>query len=168
MLLTVYWVFFVSGVLLALVTVLLGDLLQFDQLPYLEPMSVVGGATIFGGTGILLTNYSSFTAGAVIIFSLVIAVTLSLAMYFLYVKKMKNAETSIAFSIHDLTGRVGEVSIPIPAAGYGEILLRVGAGLTHQIAASFDSEDLPAGTKIVVVDVKDGVLLASRMDEDII
>lgn len=165
--LEMYWVFFGCGVLFALVTVLFGDILQTDHLPFLQPLVIVGGVTIFGASGILFTKYSSYTAGMVLVFSLLSTLLVSLAMYFLYVKRMKNAETSIGFSIHDLTGKIGEVNTTIPMSGYGEVIVRIGSGLTNQIAASFDGETLPEGTKVVVVEVKEETLYVSRLESEI-
>ena len=51
-----------------------------------------------------------------------------------------------------MEGKPGEVIVPIPATGYGEVIVRVGpAGVTSQIAASFDGEPIAAGDRVVVV-----------------
>jgi membrane-bound ClpP family serine protease len=163
--LELYWGCFAVGVLLALATIFLGDLLPADQLPFAHPVSLVGGMTVFGGAGVLLTRYSSLHTAAAALLSLLAAVAVSLAVHFLYVKRMRQMEVSNAFSIRELAGRIGEVSTPIPTRGYGEVVLKAGgAGLTNQIAASFDGEEIPAGAKVVVVEVKDDTLYVSRLD----
>lgn len=42
------------------------------------------------------------------------------------------------------------------------MLIKIGAGNTNQIAASSDGEDIPAGTRVVVAEIKDGVLYVFR------
>lgn len=61
--------------------------------------------------------------------------------------------------------RIGEVTIPIPESGFGEVMIKLGAGNTLHIASSFDRCLLAAGTRVVVVDVFDGVLRVAKLDE---
>lgn len=178
----VYWGFFAGGVILAFVIVLFGDVLDgmldgmldgvldFLSLEFgeiLNPMILVGGATVFGGAGILLTEYTAMQPVPIAVCALLLAVFCSLLVYFLYIKPMKKAENSTAFSIRELSGKIGEIITPVPSHGYGEILIRVGAGMTNQIAASFDHEEIASGTRVVVVEVKDNVLYVSPFTEGI-
>jgi len=94
------------------------------------------------------------------------AVLLSSLVYFAYVKPMKGAESSTGFSVQDLIGKIGEVIVPIPAKGCGEVLIKIGAGNTNQIAASSDGEDIPAASRVVVAEVKEGVLYVFRYDNN--
>ncbi len=55
--------------------------------------------------------------------------------------------------------------MPLPASGYGEVLIRIGAGNTNQIAVSNDNVALAAGTQVVVTDVKDRILYVSNYQE---
>jgi membrane protein implicated in regulation of membrane protease activity len=174
--LEIYWGCLVFGALFAIVVVIFGDFIGhffsglFDFLPaqgvhFIQPTVVVGGVTVFGGAGIVLTEYSPFSVRMIIVLSLLLAVLLSVSVYFLYVKPMRNTENSTGFSIQDFVGRIGEVMTPIPVAGYGEILVKMGAGNTHEIAASFDKEAIQAGTRVVIIDVKDDTLLVSRYED---
>lgn len=161
-----FWGCFAVGVLFAVLTIVLGDLLHTDHFHFLHPVAVIGGLTVFGGAGILLMRYTALAAGVVLLLSLLLAVAISLALYFLYVKRMRQAENSTGFSIRELAGRIGEVSAAIPPRGYGEVVLKAGGGFTNQIAASFDGEALPSGTRVVVVEVKDDTLYVSRLDNE--
>lgn len=174
----IFWGCFLGGTLFALVTLILGDILghlfdgavdalSFHHFDFLSPMVTVGGLTVFGGTGIMLTRYSPLLISWIVLLSLIAALAVSVVVYFAYVKPMKNAENSIGFSIHDLVGRIGEISIPVPAKGAGEVVLRIGAGNTNQIAESYDGEELPVGTRVVVGEVKEGVLYVFRYEEEL-
>ncbi|MFB6363535.1 protease [Paenibacillus elgii] len=173
----VYWGLLITGVLFALVTVLLGDLLSSaldgmfdfmsaDVLHWLQPMVLFTAITVLGGAGVLLTGYTSLVAGAVFVLSLLAAAASAVLIYFVYVKPMEKTENSVAFSMQDLVGRVGEVTVPIPARGSGEVVMRIGGGVTNQIAESFDGAEIAAGLKVVTVEVKDGALLVSCLDSN--
>lgn len=175
--LQVYWACLLGGLLFAVVTLIFGDLLDgvfdgvfegisLEHLDFLNPMVIVGGITAFGGAGIMLSEYSSMAVSRVIILSVMIAIVLSMVVYFAYVKPMKNAENSTTFSVQELVGNVAEVTIPVPKNGYGEVLLKIGAGNTNQIAASMDKEDIVAGTRVIVGEVINDVLYVFPYAED--
>lgn len=165
----------ILGVVFAIVTVIFGDVisqafdgildfLSMDGPDFLDPMVLVGGITMFGGVGVMLTRYSPLSAILIAIFSLCAAIILSALVYFFYVKPMQNAENSTGYSIQELAGKIAEVNIPIPVKGYGEVLIKVGASTTHQIAASFEGEEIQAGTKVVIVEVRDDTLYVARFE----
>lgn len=170
--LELYWGSLIFGAIFAVITFIFGDILDsaltaatevsFDQVAWLHPMVLVGGITSFGGSGLLLTYFSRFAKTEIALLAAVIAVVLSCLMYFMYVKPMRDCENSTGFFNADLIGRTGEVTVPIPANGFGEVLIRIGAGNTNQTAASQEQEDLPAGTQIVVAQIKEGVLYVYR------
>lgn len=161
------------GVIFAVVSVLVGDMIGsalngiFDivSFDFLNPAVLAGGVTVFGGAGILLTRYSNLESGAVAILSLLAAAFLGVLMYLGFVKPMDKSEVSNGFSMNDLPGKLGEIMVPIPAEGYGEIMVKFGAGNSLHTAASFDHILLPAGIKIVVVDVREGVAWVSPFEE---
>jgi len=164
-----YWSCLAGGAIFALISVFLGDIisnavdgiLDFLSADILQPMVLATAITTLGGSGILLSKYSSFNNVFVLLISAVIAVMLSVIVFFAYVKPMKNSENSTGFSIQELQGRMGQVIVPIPSHGFGEVLLRVGAGHTNQIAASFDQQDIAENARVVVVEVRDDVLYVS-------
>lgn len=172
-----YWGCLIGGAVFALVVVIFGDLignffdgafdfLSQDHLDFLSPTVVVGGITVFGGAGIMLTRHSALGKFPVFVLSIILAVLVSLLVYFAYVKPMKRAENSTCFSVRELMGKIGEVTIPIPAKGMGEVMLRVGAGNTNQIAGSFQGEEIQVGTKVVVTETSEGILYVIKFDED--
>lgn len=171
-----FWMCLISGVLFAVVTIVFGDILgdifggvfdslSMDHLDFLQPMVLVGGITIFGGSGVMLSQYTRLGAFPAIIISLAIAIAVSCLVFYCYVKPMRNCENSTGYSMKDLVGKIGEVSVPIPAGGYGEVVINVGAAKTNQIAANLDQIEIPAGARIVVGETKDGVLYVFRYEE---
>lgn len=174
--LELYWGCLIFGALFATVTVLFGDLfdnvfhgyfhtVSLDHLDWLQPAVIVGGMTIFGGMGVLLTKYTELMSSVIIMLSLLVAMLLSVLLYFMYIKPMKNCENSSGFFLKELIGRTGEVMVPVPASGCGEVLIKIGAGNTNQIAASKEKVEIPAGTQVIVADIRDGILYVSSYNE---
>ncbi|HEU4965480.1 MAG TPA: NfeD family protein [Bacilli bacterium] len=155
----------IVGILIALITVLFGDLLgDLIHLHHFDTTTAFGGVTVFGGAGYLLTKYTSLGLWPVLVLAVLLATAIMLMLYFLYVRPMKNSENSTGFSLQDLAGKIGEVITTVPESGYGEVMIKIGAGNTNQIAASFDREAIPTGTKVVVVEAKDDTVYVSRLD----
>lgn len=168
-----FWSCFVGGALYTLISTLFGDLLGgwlegvFDLLSadFLKPVITASAITTFGGSGILLTRYTSMSAIVIVILSVFIALILSVIIYFGYVKPMENSENSIGFSTSELPGKLGEVTIPIPSNGYGEVMIKLVSGNTLHIASSWDRKDISVGRLVVVVNTEDGVVQVSELYE---
>ncbi|GGG89605.1 NfeD family protein [Paenibacillus radicis (ex Gao et al. 2016)] len=171
----IFWGCLVFGVLFAIISVIFGDwislaldgvldFLSLDGYPWMQPMSLIGGITAFGGAGLLLTDNTSMNNWLVTIVALLIAIVIAGGVYFVYVKPMERSENSLAVSEQEFTGKLAEVLVSIPSKGYGEVMLKAGAGHTNQIAASFDGEPIPEGMRVVVVEVKDSTLYVAKVD----
>ncbi|MNI72659.1 putative membrane protein YuaF [compost metagenome] len=78
---------------------------------------------------------------------------------------MENSENSIGYSSTELPGKLGEVTVPIPSKGFGEVMVKFVAGNTLHTAASWDRRNIPAGALVVIVDSKDGVVHVSELYE---
>lgn len=173
--LELYFGFLIFGVIFAFITVIFDDVLgnlldgvfdalAIDGLDFFNPMVIVGGLTVFGGAGIMLTKNTTLASGVVFIIAILLAIIISILVYFFYVKPMQNSENSTAYSIQELSGKIAEVITSIPKDGYGEVLVKVGASNTNQIAASFENDAIHTGVRVVVVEVKDSVLYVSRFE----
>lgn len=158
----------VGGIIFAVITILFGDIIDniLDSFDFVDTTVIVTGITIFGGTGILLNTYTSWKTIFVLLLTIIITMLLSTLLFFLYIKPMKSCENSIAFSTKDFIGKVGEVTVPISRKGFGEIILKIGAGNTNQIAASYDEEEYSTGSKVIVTKVNAGTLYVSRYQEE--
>jgi membrane protein implicated in regulation of membrane protease activity len=169
--LEVYWICLLGGLGVSAAMLFLGDVLGdalhlahgLDHL--VEPVSLVGGVTAFGAAGLLLSHYTALGAASVTALSAVLAVAFALVALFAYVRPMRRSETSTGFSIEEYRGRLGEVITAVPAEGYGEVLVRMGPANTFRTAASFEETPIPSGERVVVVDVRSGVLLVAPFRE---
>lgn len=175
--LEVYWGLLIGGAVFVLVSLVFGEILDafFDgilgffsiEAGFIHPLTIIGGLTTLGAAGVLLTEYTSLASWTIFLLALCASVVLAVVLYMFYLKPMQQAENSLAYSIQELIGSIVEVSIPVPAQGYGEVVVsKAGTGLTHHIAASWDKRNIEQDTRAVVVDVKDGVLFVSPLDDD--
>ncbi|MBW4838902.1 MAG: protease [Paenibacillaceae bacterium] len=167
-----FWGCFVGGALFAVISALLGDLLgswldgvfDFLSVDFLKPIITASAITSFGGAGILLDRYTGLGSAGVVILAIVAAVLLSAVVYFAYVRPMENSENSTGFSESELPGKVGEVTVPIPAQGYGEVMVKLVGGNTLHIASSWDRKEISAGTVVVVIETtKEGTVQVSEL-----
>jgi hypothetical protein len=172
----VYWSCLIGGIVFAVITFLAGDIFDHamdgighsmgvDHLDFLNPTTLVSALTSFGGAGVLLSEYTSVDGLPGAILSAAFAIGLGIGLHFLYVRPMRRGENSVAFSMKDFPGLIGSVTIAIPARGYGEVMIRIGAGNTNQIAASFDGRPIAAGLQVVVVEVREDTLMVTPLDD---
>jgi membrane protein implicated in regulation of membrane protease activity len=127
----------------------------------LNPISLFSALAVFGSSGFILTEFSSLNGIATFLMAIALALLTLVCLYYLIVKPRDVSETSLSFSIKQLVGLKGIVSVPIPAHGFGEVIIKVGGGNSNQIAASFDNVDIKQDDPIFVVDEKEGVLYVS-------
>jgi membrane protein implicated in regulation of membrane protease activity len=171
--LDVYWICLAGGLVFSVLTLLAGDLLDgvldgFDALDgfdLLDPLSIVGGVTVFGGAGVVISESTDLAPGTGAALAALIGLALAVAMHFVWVRPMKRSENSTGFSLREYHGKLGEVTTAIPAGGWGEVIVKMGASTTFRTAASFEGTPIPRGTRVVVVEVRDGDLFVTPFDE---
>jgi len=102
----------------------------------------VGG--LFGlhsiGAGVGVATLAGVVAGAV-----------GSGVVFASFKVLKQAESSDTFSLQEMIGATGRVSVGIPANRFGTVLISF-AGASHNMTATADAE-IPAGRSVKVVAV---------------
>ncbi|CAM3326031.1 MULTISPECIES: NfeD family protein [Saccharibacillus] len=163
-----------GGVMFALISVVFGDWIGdalggiFDAVSFefLQPIVLAGMVTVFGGAGILIERYAGLTPVLSVSAAVLCALASGLLLYLGYVKPMRGSENSVGYSMKDLTGRIGEVTVPVPEKGYGEVLVGMGgSGNTLHTAFSFDGAWIPAGVRVVVIDIEDGTLGVCELEK---
>lgn len=176
--LEIYWGCLIGGSLFTLLAVVIGEVAGGGHhdlphgemhggdhlLAFLRPTVIVSAITAFGGAGILLSRYGPASAAMGFVLALGAGIVVGLMIYFFYIKPMRKTENSVGYSMNDLVGMTGEVLTPIPERGYGEVIVKVGASHTAQIAASFDSTSIPSGSTVVVVQADRDTLYVTSLD----
>jgi membrane protein implicated in regulation of membrane protease activity len=148
----------IGGALLLITVVaeeLLGGLLDVFHLDLdlggvsLMPV-LLGFISMFGVGGLFGTEVFDLDAGRA---SLVGAGTGVLGAFIVFASFsfLRRAEAPEAFSVRDLVGQRGRVSVSIRAGRAGSVLLSY-AGSTHELTATAES-DIPAGRVVIVTEV---------------
>ena len=176
---TLYWFCLVGGFAVTLLLLVVGEVLEaamdaldgaleaLDLGDAFDPLSGVAGVTLFGGAGLLLDTYAGLADVPEVAVAALVGVVGAVALHVVYVKPMKQSENSTAFSVREYAGKTGELATGVPADGFGEVVVRMGASTTFQTAASFSGHPIPTGTRVVVVEVDaDGVLRVAPLDTD--
>jgi membrane protein implicated in regulation of membrane protease activity len=169
-----YWSFIIFGVIFALVSLVFGEIighwmdgitniLHLGHLDFLQPLLIVGGITAFGASGLFYSSYFDMNGSALAGISLITAFIITILIYFLHLRKMKNTESSIAYSIQDMLGKIAIVNVPIPKEGYGEIIVKTRTGTMGFTATSMDKLLLKQGTRVVIVQLEGKVFAVSEL-----
>jgi len=115
--------------------------------------------TVFGGIGFMFTKLGDLGGVIVLLIALACGGVIAWLLFLLVSRILLRGEQVMDDSDYDLTGQVGQVSVPIPENSVGEVKY-VLAGTTRAIGArSRDARPLPKNTRVVIRAVDRGVAL---------
>lgn len=121
--------------------------------------NLVAFFTIFGWTGIVMTNggYSDAIALLVAILAGVVMMTMMAGIFYL----LSRATADGTLRLADAIGKTGEVYLTVPArkSGIGKVQVTVGGSLRTLDAMTDDTTDIPTGRVARVVGTQDTFLL---------
>lgn len=169
---TIFVVCLAVGGILLLIAVLLGDLLSgiLDGIGFdvdiggvsLMPL-LLAFVAMFGVGGLIGTEALGLGSGAAAVLGAGFG-ALGAGIVFGLFSILRRAEAPDAFSLRDLVGRNGRVTVGIPAGRNGSVLVSHG-GATDEITATADT-DLAPGTTVTIVDVVAGTLIVQPIVRD--
>ena len=109
---------------------------------------LLGFIAMFGIGGLLgVHSFGAGVGGATLI--ALVAGLLGAGVVFGSFKVLRQAESTETYSLQDMVGATGRVSVGIPANRFGTVLISF-AGATHNMTATSDTE-IPAGRVVKVV-----------------
>lgn len=152
----------ISGILTVLY-VLFADVFHFNGtgdggLHFLNPVLIFAFVTILSASGYLFERLSSLHYLLILGISAVASFIVVTLLNVFVLVPLSSAEESLVYKESDLQGRIGTVITSIPADGYGEVMIESTSGRIAKPAVSFDGDQIPSGTSVLVVQVKEGVL----------
>jgi membrane protein implicated in regulation of membrane protease activity len=169
---TIFVVCLAVGGILLLLTVLLDDILG-GLLDFLNLDFDLGGVTLmplllafvamFGVGGLIGTEALGMSSGPASLVGAVAGVAGAGIVYVIF-SFLRRAEAPVAFSLSDMIGRTGRVTVGIPAGRNGSVLLSYG-GASHELTATAETE-IPAGSTVTITDVVGGTLIVRRVVAD--
>ena len=156
----------VGGVLL-LLTLLLDDLLGglFDAFNIdfdlggvtLMPL-LLGFVTMFGVGGLFGTEIFQLEPGPASVVGLAFGMV-GVAVVWLMFRFLRRSEAPPVFSLEEMVGQRGRVSVTIDQGRAGSVLLSYGGGI-HNMTATADV-DIPVGSLVTVTDVAGSTLVVA-------
>src|SRR5438128_6575579 len=124
--------------------------LGFDVAGVSPTPMLLGFIAMFGVGGLFgLHSLNAGPGGATVVG--VISGLLGAGVVFGAFKALRQAESTETFSLQDMIGSTGRVSVGIPANRFGSVLISF-AGASHNMTATADAE-IPAGRVVKVVAV---------------
>ena len=164
---TVFVVCLAVGGILLLITVLLGDILGglFDGIGVdfdvggvsLMPL-LLAFVAMFGVGGLIGTEAFGLSSGPASLVGGVAGIAGAGIVYGLF-SVLRRAEAPDAFSLRDLVGRPGRVTVGIPAGRNGSVIVSHG-GASDEMTATSETE-IAAGTTVTIIDVVAGTLIVA-------
>jgi hypothetical protein len=134
-------------------------------------MPVVNFATItaflawFGGSGYLLTRYSTWVVALVLLASVVIGLMGSTVVFLFVARFLLAHSRELDPADYDRVGVLGRITSPIREGGTGEITFSLGG--TRQVcgARSDTGEPLTRGSEVIVTRYERGIVYVRRWEE---
>ncbi|WP_033826730.1 hypothetical protein [Bacillus andreraoultii] len=156
----------ISGVLI-LFYMLFGDFLDGvgDVSPFLNPTLLLAFLIFLSASGYIFELVTSIQSVWILVISAIGSFILTTLLNVFILVPLSSAEESLAYTDESLKGRIGTVIIPVPNDGYGEVLIESNSGRIAKSAISFHQSEILEGVKVLVVDVKQGVLQVIPYDE---
>jgi membrane protein implicated in regulation of membrane protease activity len=132
---------------------------------YLNFATVTAFLTWFGGTGYLLTRYSSILVFLAIVLSTVSGFVGSAIVFWMVFKVLVADDKPLDPADYEMVGVLGKLSSPIREGGVGEIIFSQ-EGCRRAVAArSENGKPLARGTEVVVTEFKRGIAYVRPWEE---
>jgi len=161
---TVYLTTLIVSGALTVLYIFFGDIAE-AALDFLNPTLILAFLTFLSASGYLLELITSLNSLVILLISIVIAIILDALLNIFVLVPLSSAEESLVYTSDSLKGRVGTVLTPIPPDGFGEVVLKSNSGTISKPATSFENQPIAEGEKVLVIDVKDGVLYVSHYEK---
>jgi membrane protein implicated in regulation of membrane protease activity len=119
----------------------------------------------FGGTGYLLTRYSTLVVTAIAVLAVVAGLVGAAVVFWFVAKVLLAHEHELDPADYDRVGVLGKVTSSIREGGTGEIVFSQAGTRNTCGARSETGEALPKGTEVVVTRYEHGIAYVQRWDE---
>ena len=134
--------------------------LGFDVAGVSPTPMLLGFIAMFGVGGLFgLHSLNAGPGGATAVGT--VAGLLGAGVVFGAFKALRQAESTETFSLQDMVGSTGRVSVGIPANRFGSVLISF-AGATHNLTATADVE-IPAGHEVKVISIAGANLVVATV-----
>lgn len=157
---TIYLILLIVSGSLTILYLFFGDVLEGlgEATGFLSPILILAFITFFSAGGYILELLTSLNSFLIMGIAAITAFLLDIILNVFVLVPMSSAEQSLSYTEKSLEGRIGKVIISIPEKGFGEVVIESYSGMISKPAASFEDMEIPEGSEVLVIEVKDGVL----------
>jgi membrane protein implicated in regulation of membrane protease activity len=128
---------------------------RFGSLPLLSVSSIVGALTWFGAAGYLLLRLGDWALPAVVLGALLAG---GVGWYLIarFLGLVLSGEREMDPADYRLEGTVGQVTVPIPVGGTGEVVFSKAGSRRSEAARAINGVSIPRGSEVVITTYVDG------------
>jgi membrane protein implicated in regulation of membrane protease activity len=199
-----YWICFISGVVYATLSALLGGLFGFEHgggleaggdfeaahdfgtaqdisaghgevhaggvqgelaISPLSPMTIATFSTVFGGTGLILTNLFKYSLYVTLPISVVAGFLIAGAVFSLFYRVFASVQASSEVQVGALVGLIGEVTVAIPSDSVGEIVYVTLGGRYTAIARSETGQSIERHRAVTITRVVGNTVYVTPVEQ---
>src|SRR5271166_215465 len=135
------------------------------HMPFLNFGTITAFLAWFGGTGYLLTRYSSLVVAGVLTLAIVAGLVGAMIVFWFLAKVLLKHDVELDPADYERVGVLGRISSPIRAGGTGEIIFSQAGTRQTCGARSENGEALPRGTEVIVTGYEKGIAYVRRWEE---
>jgi len=135
------------------------------HMPFLNFGTITAFLAWFGGTGYLLTRYSSLVVAGVLTLAIVAGLVGAMIVFWFLAKVLLKHDVELDPADYERVGVLGRISSPIRAGGTGEIIFSQAGTRQTCGARSENGEALPRGTEVIVTRYEKGIAYVRRWEE---
>ncbi len=157
---TIYiYILIISGLCIILY-LFFGDVIEgiSEATGFLNPVLILAFLIFMSATGYILEALTDMNTFLIMGIAVTVSLILDTLLNVFVLIPLANTEESLVYTEESLKGRIANVIIPIPEDGFGEILIESISGRISKPATSFDNKMIAEGKKVLIIDVKEGVL----------
>jgi len=138
---------------------------QGAEMPFINFGTIAAFLIWFGGSGYLLTRYSTLVVSLVLLLAVIVGVIGANIIFWFVVKLLMKHDRELDPADYERVGVLGRIISPIRQGGTGELIFSQ-EGTRHTCGArSEDGEALAKGTEVIITRYEKGIAYVRRWDE---
>ena len=135
------------------------------EMPFLNFGTVTAFLAWFGGSGYLLTRYSSLMVAGVLTLAVIAGLVGAMIVFWFVAKLLLKHDRELDPADYERVGVLARISSPVREGGTGEIIFSQEGTRNTCGARSENGEALPRGAEVIVTRYEHGIAYVRRWEE---
>jgi membrane protein implicated in regulation of membrane protease activity len=138
---------------------------QTAEMPVFNFATATAFLTWFGGTGYLLTRYSTLVVSVIMLIAVIVGLVGATIIFWFVAKLLMKHDRELDPADYERVGVLGHIISPIREGGTGEIIFSQEGARQTCGARSEAGEALVKGTEVIITRYEHGIAYVRRWDE---